>query len=152
MIFSWLYTTPSKVRAVYISSYSLALSKISLVHRTLAGKGRVLHRDINIFSIMVYQRLGHGADQRKYYLQDCPPLIDEVMMGKARSVLDCYLMVAQLTWSTFRTPEERRARCLLIDYDNSAKLTAGQANAVDQTTLRCRTVSVLLPVPPCSCV
>ncbi|KAI0657464.1 hypothetical protein C8Q70DRAFT_919277 [Cubamyces menziesii] len=90
------------------------------VHRTLAGKRRVLHRDMSIFNIMMYPTLGQGADQRKY-LQDCPPLIDEVMMGKAR------------------TPEERRARCLLIDYDNSAKLTAGQANAVDQTTLRCRT-------------
>ncbi|KAH9903430.1 hypothetical protein C8Q73DRAFT_52191 [Cubamyces lactineus] len=90
------------------------------VHRTLAGKRRVLHRDMSIFNIMMYPILGRGADRRKY-LQDCPPLIDEVLMGKAR------------------TPEKRRARCLIIDYDNSGKLTAGNASAIDQATLRCRT-------------
>ncbi|KAH9903433.1 hypothetical protein C8Q73DRAFT_832215 [Cubamyces lactineus] len=90
------------------------------LHRMLAGKRRVVHRDMCIFNILMYPTFQHGADQQKS-LQDCPRPIDEVLLGNARA------------------PEKQRARCLLIDYDDSAKLTTGNASAITQKTLRCRT-------------
>ncbi|KAH9903400.1 hypothetical protein C8Q73DRAFT_751310 [Cubamyces lactineus] len=89
------------------------------VHRTMAGKRRVLHRDMSIFNVMMYPQLGPRSDEQRY-MQDCPPLIDEVMAGKVRA------------------PEDRRARCLLIDLDNGAKLTSGSVTT-KQEELRCRT-------------
>ncbi|KAH9903424.1 hypothetical protein C8Q73DRAFT_722171 [Cubamyces lactineus] len=89
------------------------------VHRTIASKRRVLHRDMSIFNIMMYPILGNRPDPR--YAQDCPPLIDEVLDGKARA------------------PEHRRARCEIIDLDNGADLTAEESDTENRAELRCRT-------------
>ncbi|KAI0657461.1 hypothetical protein C8Q70DRAFT_267842 [Cubamyces menziesii] len=89
------------------------------VHRTLARKHGVVHRDLSIFNIMMFPTLECHTDRRNY-LQDFPRPIDESLIRKAR------------------TQENRGARCLIIDYDNSAKLKAGKASAIHQTTLQCR--------------
>ncbi|KAH9903437.1 hypothetical protein C8Q73DRAFT_778384 [Cubamyces lactineus] len=98
------------------------------VHRTMASERRVLHRDMSIFNIMMYPLLGPRPNPQKYF-QDCPPLIDEVLDGKTRN------------------PADRRARCLIIDCDNAARLTA-RASTPDnevkdeddnEEELRCRT-------------
>ncbi|KAI0325522.1 hypothetical protein GY45DRAFT_1330204 [Cubamyces sp. BRFM 1775] len=90
------------------------------VHRTMASKRHILHRDMSIFNILMYPLWGSHSSQQEY-LQDCPPLIDEVLDGKTR------------------TPEERRARCLIIDCDNAAKLTVGESSNGNEVELRCRT-------------
>ncbi|KAI0325521.1 hypothetical protein GY45DRAFT_1340081 [Cubamyces sp. BRFM 1775] len=89
------------------------------IHRTMAGQRHVLHRDMSIFNLMMYPRLGARPDEQQDFL-DCPPLIDDVMSGKVRA------------------PEDRRARCLIIDLDNGAKLTTGSV-VTKQDELRCRT-------------
>ncbi|KAI0325362.1 hypothetical protein GY45DRAFT_1330384 [Cubamyces sp. BRFM 1775] len=89
------------------------------VHRTMANRRRVLHRDMSIFNIVMYPILGNRPDP--WYAQDYPPLIDEILDGKAR------------------TPENRRARCQIIDLDNGADLASEESDITDHTELRCRT-------------
>ncbi|KAI0634272.1 hypothetical protein C8Q77DRAFT_1271109 [Trametes polyzona] len=72
------------------------------VHRTLARERHVLHRDMSIFNILMYPMHASCVGAR---WQDCPPLIDDIL-GEPRRSADAP-----------RTP-----RCLLIDFDHSAKL------------------------------
>ncbi|KAI0634265.1 hypothetical protein C8Q77DRAFT_1056439 [Trametes polyzona] len=87
------------------------------VHRTIARERRVLHRDMSIFNILMYPEHAQctGAPW-----QDFPALIDDVLGEHA--------------------PEanaERTPRCLLIDFDHSARLADDEV--ASQQVLRHRT-------------
>ncbi|KAI0649937.1 hypothetical protein C8Q79DRAFT_357576 [Trametes meyenii] len=88
------------------------------VHRTLACDRQVLHRDMSMFNILMYPAQGRYVEKR--YAKDFPPPIDDLLAGELRS------------------PEDRKARCLIIDFDNSALLLNAKAE-VTQKELRCRT-------------
>ncbi|KAI0657462.1 hypothetical protein C8Q70DRAFT_934829 [Cubamyces menziesii] len=89
------------------------------VHRTLASARKVLHRDMSLFNILMYPQWGNRVGRR--CMEHSPALIDDVLSGQ------------------LRPPEDRKARCVVIDLDNSAQLTTGQANAIDQKELQSRT-------------
>ncbi|KAI0634259.1 hypothetical protein C8Q77DRAFT_1194184 [Trametes polyzona] len=86
------------------------------VHRTLARERHVLHRDMSIFNILMYPMHASCVGAR---WQDCPPLIDDIL-GEPR-----------------RADAPRTPRCLLIDFDHSAKLVENDEPA--QQDLRHRT-------------
>ncbi|CDO68421.1 hypothetical protein BN946_scf184707.g2 [Trametes cinnabarina] len=88
------------------------------VHRMLARDRQILHRDMTLFNILMYPSLAPCVEGR--FLRNSPPLIDDVLRGELRS------------------PEQRSARCLIIDLDNAASLVAAKANAIPEE-LRCRT-------------
>ncbi|KAI8989121.1 hypothetical protein BD414DRAFT_415419 [Trametes punicea] len=88
------------------------------VHRTVTRKRRVLHRDMSIYNLLMYPSLGSSIEK---LMEDFPPLIDDVLDRK------------------LRPPNERRARCLVIDYDNSAMLANTPVDSMQQAELRTRT-------------
>ncbi|KAI9069680.1 hypothetical protein FKP32DRAFT_1640534 [Trametes sanguinea] len=73
------------------------------VHRTLARDRSVLHRDMSMFNILMYPTMDTCVSGWPY-MKNTPPLIDDVLNGEIRSL------------------EERKARCLIIDFDNAATL------------------------------
>ncbi|KAI0634298.1 hypothetical protein C8Q77DRAFT_1157138 [Trametes polyzona] len=88
------------------------------VHRTLARERHILHRDMSVFNILMYPTHATCIGAR---WQDCPPLIDDILSGYKPEA-----------------GSERTARCLLIDFDHSAKLV--DDDDVDgDTALRHRT-------------
>ncbi|KAI0324375.1 hypothetical protein GY45DRAFT_1331625 [Cubamyces sp. BRFM 1775] len=87
------------------------------VHRTMACERRILHRDMSFFNVFMYPQLG---PRDRPCMDNCPPLIDDVMEG-------------------MRELEERKARCLIIDLDNAAKLLGEPADAIKIAELRNRT-------------
>ncbi|KAI0372547.1 hypothetical protein BV20DRAFT_939687 [Pilatotrama ljubarskyi] len=86
------------------------------VHRTLARDRHVLHRDMSIYNLLMYPTAVACTKER--YVEGFPPLIDDILEGKRRS------------------PEEQKARCLLIDFDNSALLLSAKADATSKELTR----------------
>ncbi|KAI0672314.1 hypothetical protein C8Q78DRAFT_741699 [Trametes maxima] len=101
-----------------VNDLLMAIYDALAVHRALACDRQVLHRDMSIFNIMMHPALGHCIEERN--TKDFPPLIDDLLTGE------------------LRTPEQRKARCLIIDFDNSALLLDVKAGVI-QEELRCRT-------------
>ncbi|KAI9060891.1 hypothetical protein FKP32DRAFT_1655441 [Trametes sanguinea] len=87
------------------------------VHRTVARKRDILHRDMSLFNILMYPV---PAPCTQWFAKDAPPLIDDVLQGE------------------LRPSAKRMARCLIIDFDNAASLVGAKANAIPEE-LRCRT-------------
>ncbi|OSD01122.1 hypothetical protein PYCCODRAFT_1436625 [Trametes coccinea BRFM310] len=73
------------------------------VHRTLAHGRNVLHRDMSIFNVLMYPTMAEWVNNWPYF-KGTPPLIDDILSGKTRPL------------------EERKARCLIIDFDNAVAL------------------------------
>ncbi|OSC96681.1 hypothetical protein PYCCODRAFT_1420738 [Trametes coccinea BRFM310] len=88
------------------------------VHRMLARDRQILQRDMSVYNILMYPVSAPLSDG--LWIEDTPPLIDDVLQGELRS------------------PEQRRARCLIIDLDNAAFLGGAKADAILEE-LRCRT-------------
>ncbi|KAJ2973589.1 hypothetical protein NUW54_g12037 [Trametes sanguinea] len=80
------------------------------VHRTLARDRGVLHRDMSMFNILMYPTM-YTCVTGWPYMKNPPPLIDDVLNGEIRSL------------------EERKARCLIIDFDNAATLNQETTDA-----------------------
>ncbi|KAI0657482.1 hypothetical protein C8Q70DRAFT_1055657 [Cubamyces menziesii] len=89
------------------------------VHRTLASVRGVLHRDMSIFSILMYPHWGYRSDHQ--VMKHCPPLVDDILDGELRELGD------------------RKARCIVINLDNSVKAEGGKANTIKQPELQRRT-------------
>ncbi|OSD01863.1 hypothetical protein PYCCODRAFT_1435875 [Trametes coccinea BRFM310] len=87
------------------------------VHRTVAHKRNILHRDMSLFNILMYPA---SAPCTQWFAEDAPPLIDDVLQGELRPI------------------EKRMARCLIIDFDNAASLVGAKADTIPEE-LRCRT-------------
>ncbi|KAI0325361.1 hypothetical protein GY45DRAFT_1312281 [Cubamyces sp. BRFM 1775] len=91
------------------------------VHRTLAHtrKALVLHRDVNLSNILMDPEWGHRVGRR--CIAHSPALIDDILSRQ------------------LRPPEDRKAQCVVIDLDNSAELTTGQIDAINQKKIQSRT-------------
>ncbi|KAI0752673.1 hypothetical protein C8Q80DRAFT_1267189 [Daedaleopsis nitida] len=76
------------------------------VHRMLVLERKVLHRDMSINNILMYPKWGPFV--KKGFINKRPPLIEDVLAGRLRE------------------PSSYQANCLLIDFDNSAKLVDGE--------------------------
>ncbi|KAI0324374.1 hypothetical protein GY45DRAFT_1331624 [Cubamyces sp. BRFM 1775] len=86
------------------------------VHRTLTSVRRVLHRDMNIFNLLMYPQWRSCNDKQS--VKHCSPLIDDVLHGELRKL------------------ENRKACCVVIDLDNSEK--PGHAHLIKQLELQHR--------------
>ncbi|KAI0772854.1 hypothetical protein BD413DRAFT_35975 [Trametes elegans] len=76
------------------------------VHRTLAQECHVLHRDMSLYNILMYPQW--GKTQNSKILKNAPPLIEDILAGEKKG-------------------DSSQARCLLIDFDNGAKLVLSKA-------------------------
>ncbi|KAI0753628.1 hypothetical protein C8Q74DRAFT_1305899 [Fomes fomentarius] len=72
------------------------------VHRLVAKRRDVLHRDMSIYNILMYPKWGKFTNHK--FIKDLPPLIDDILGGQLRN------------------SDEYQALCLLTDFDNSAML------------------------------
>lgn len=72
----------------YVSLYSIRTytgTGVFLVHRTLANRAKVLHRDMSINNILMYPRCAQATNAQ--VLEGLPPFIDDVLDEPDRSVL-----------------------------------------------------------------
>ncbi len=60
-----------------------AVIGLSLVHRTLANRAKVLHRDMSINNILMYPRWAQATNAQ--VLEGIPPFIDDVLDRELRS-------------------------------------------------------------------
>ncbi|KAI0657468.1 hypothetical protein C8Q70DRAFT_268210 [Cubamyces menziesii] len=88
-----------------VNDLLMAIYDILEVHRTVAARRHVLHRDMSLANILMYpqRNLWEGAP----WMKDMPPLIDDVL-GAVK-----------------REGEAQKARGMMIDFDHSALLCDG---------------------------
>ncbi|KAI0772806.1 hypothetical protein BD413DRAFT_34481 [Trametes elegans] len=91
------------------------------VHRELARRRHMLHRDVSVSNILMYPKRRSALKQANR-LESFPPLIDDILAGEQR------------------VPEEREPRCLLINHDHAAKLLDDVGDMGVPKELRYRTV------------
>ncbi|KAH9903403.1 hypothetical protein C8Q73DRAFT_635278 [Cubamyces lactineus] len=91
-----------------VNDLLMAVYDVLEIHRTVASRREVLHRDMSIFNIMMYPQ--RSPSEGVKWMEDVPPLIDEVLAGRL---------------SDSDIPPIPRG--LMIDYDHSALL--GHAKA-----------------------
>ncbi|KAI0672352.1 hypothetical protein C8Q78DRAFT_971500 [Trametes maxima] len=90
------------LRARSVNDLLMAIYDVLEVHRTLASRAKVLHRDMSLANILMYPKWASCSNVKM--LEGAPPLIDDVLSGKLRD------------------PQDRVARCLLIDFDYTVRL------------------------------
>ncbi|OSC98775.1 hypothetical protein PYCCODRAFT_1427583 [Trametes coccinea BRFM310] len=101
-----------------VNDLLMAVYDMLEVHRTLARRRQILHRDMSLFNVLMYPVWAPHPGGR--YFKDAPALIDDVLQGELRPI------------------EKREARCLLIDLDNAALLKNSKADKIPKE-LQCRT-------------
>ncbi|KAI0827443.1 hypothetical protein BC628DRAFT_1418535 [Trametes gibbosa] len=90
------------LKAESVNDLLMAVYDALEVHRTLANRAKVLHRDMSINNVLMYPKFAHCVNAE--VMEDPPPLIDDVLSG------------------VLREPGKRTARCLIIDFDLAAMI------------------------------
>ncbi|KAH9903419.1 hypothetical protein C8Q73DRAFT_51940 [Cubamyces lactineus] len=106
-----------------VNDLLMAIYDILEVHRTVAARRHVLHRDMSLANILMYPQLNRCEGVP--WMKDMPPLIDDVL-GVVK-----------------REGEAQKARGMMIDFDHSSLLCDGQepspeAQQDKERELRCR--------------
>ncbi|EJF56487.1 hypothetical protein DICSQDRAFT_174870 [Dichomitus squalens LYAD-421 SS1] len=83
------------------------------VHRTVLLERKVLHRDMSLYNILMYPKWGRVSGRP--VSEKTPVSIQDVLRGSKRPA------------------EERFPTCLVIDYDNAAKLDSKSGELNDRT-------------------
>ncbi|KAI0643780.1 hypothetical protein C8Q79DRAFT_153997 [Trametes meyenii] len=92
----------SLLRARSVNDLLMAIYDVLEVHRTLASRAKILHRDMSLANILMYPKWASCSNSK--LLEGAPPLIDDILSGQLRDAQD------------------RLARCLLIDFDYAVRL------------------------------
>ncbi|KAI0681725.1 hypothetical protein C8Q76DRAFT_764007 [Earliella scabrosa] len=103
------------LQAKSVNDLLMAIYDVLEVHRTIAQRRNVLHRDMSIYNILLYPKWGQC--DRTEFIEDRPPLIKDILGGEMRGV------------------DEYQACCLLTDFDNAARLD----DKTKPSELACRT-------------
>ncbi|KAH9903438.1 hypothetical protein C8Q73DRAFT_751369 [Cubamyces lactineus] len=99
-----------------VNDLLMAVYDVLEVHRTVASKRKVLHRDMSLFNILMYPQRPPCEDA--LWMQNMPPLITEVLSG----------VISQ---SIPPTPLG-----LLIDYDHACKLEDAEGPSENHEAIR----------------
>ncbi|KAI0372441.1 hypothetical protein BV20DRAFT_71775 [Pilatotrama ljubarskyi] len=94
----------SLLHAKSVNDLLMAIYDALEVHRVLASRAKVLHRDMSLNNILMYPRWARCTNTQ--VLDGMPPLIDDVLGSEAREA------------------DMRTARCMLIDFDFASMLSS----------------------------
>ncbi|KAI1792812.1 hypothetical protein LXA43DRAFT_1005225 [Ganoderma leucocontextum] len=111
--FSLLDTGSRLLKAESVNDLLKAVFDALEVHRTQLVTRNILHRDMSIYNILMYPKWGNAVGRP--VMEDLPPTIEDVLAGTIRPVV------------------ERFPACLVIDYDNSARLDRPVPNPEELT-------------------
>ncbi|OBZ76171.1 hypothetical protein A0H81_03216 [Grifola frondosa] len=98
---------------------SNAIYDILEVHRNVAMKRGVLHRDMSLHNILMYPE--HREIQGKCIMENPPKFIDDLLGVASKN-----------------SAQADHSRCLMIDLDNAAKLLNSEQSQIDNDELTCR--------------
>ncbi|KAI0324620.1 hypothetical protein GY45DRAFT_1392082 [Cubamyces sp. BRFM 1775] len=101
-----------------VNDLLMAVYDVLEVHRTLAVHAKILHRDISIGNVLMYPKYAPCANHM--VMEDAPLLIDDVLADEPR------------------LPEQRIARCLLIDFDLALSIAENRDPGSLRRALRTR--------------
>ncbi|KAI8989167.1 hypothetical protein BD414DRAFT_415083 [Trametes punicea] len=109
----------SLLRAKTVNDLLMAVYDALEVHRTLALRAKVLHRDMSLGNVLMYPKWAQCTNPR--FSEGLPPFIDDILED-----------------AKHRAPELRQTRCLLIDFDYAATLSAPGSQESVNVALRQR--------------